>query len=149
MWIALSVLSIFSIGLLFTLGMHPTLAGEIDQHCDVEFSNSGALRSVPVARTLAQQSKGLSGVDDVGNGMLFVFPEAGNLVFWMKGTRVPLSIAFISSGGEILRIQDMEPFSEKYHFSGKPALMALEVRQGVFSQLGVKAGDSLKVLKCE
>lgn len=141
-------LSIFLIAALYLLGKYPALAATKHDFCSLKFSNSKVIESVPVASTLAQQAKGLSGVDDVGNGMLFIFDKPGNLVFWMKGTRVPLSIAFISENREIVGIQDMEPFSEKFHFSGKQALMAFEVKQGQFAEIGVRVGDFLESVDC-
>ncbi len=34
---------------------------------------------------------------DSDHGMLFIYPQEQNLSFWMKNTRIPLSIAFIVS----------------------------------------------------
>ena len=45
-----------------------------------------------------------------GTGMLFIFPDERELSFWMKNTKVPLSIAFISKSGKILNIEQMQPF---------------------------------------
>ncbi|MEK6711911.1 MAG: DUF192 domain-containing protein, partial [Nitrospinota bacterium] len=42
-------------------------------------------------------------------GMLFIYPEEQRLSFWMKNTRIPLSVAFITSGWVIDEILDMEP----------------------------------------
>ncbi len=50
-------------------------------------------------------------------GMLFVFPHDEELAFYMKNTRVPLSIAFIKSDGVIANIAHMEPYSLETHRS--------------------------------
>ena len=42
-------------------------------------------------------------------GMAFVYPEDVRGAFWMKDTLIPLSIAFYSGDGRILKILDMEP----------------------------------------
>ena len=44
-----------------------------------------------------------------GEGMLFVFPGARPVTFWMKNTPLPLSIAYISNSGRILETHDMKP----------------------------------------
>lgn len=75
-------------------------------------------------------------------GMLFVFPEAQPLSFWMKNTFLPLSIAFLDGDGTILNIEDMAPLDEyTHHRSQGAARYALEVNQGWFDRHGVSAGD--------
>jgi len=69
------------------------------------------------------------------------------LSFWMKNTPAPLSIAFIDSHGTILNIRDMEPNDETtLHRSQGDALYALEVREGWFTEQGIKAGATVKGL---
>jgi uncharacterized protein len=76
-------------------------------------------------------------------GMLFIFEAEQKLSFWMKNTRIPLSIAFIDSEGRIVDIQDMRPLDDDppHYVSAKPAQYALEVNQGFFEERGVKVGD--------
>jgi uncharacterized membrane protein (UPF0127 family) len=76
-------------------------------------------------------------------GMLFIFKAEQKLSFWMKNTRIPLSIAFIDSEGRIVDIQDMRPLDDDppHYVSAKPAQYALEVNQGFFEERGVKVGD--------
>jgi len=99
--------------------------------------------SVEVARTDAARAKGLMGRSTLGQreGMLFVFDRDQHLDFWMKNTRVPLSIAFLSAEGKILEIADMEPFSEKLIRSRLSSRYALELRQGGFGEVGAGEGD--------
>ena len=104
----------------------------------------GAARaSVEVAATPDERAVGLSGRKSLGKdeGMLFVFPAPQKVSFWMKGTHVALSIAFITETGEIAEIQDMEPLTETPHTSAADVLMALEMPSGWFEQNGVAAGD--------
>jgi uncharacterized membrane protein (UPF0127 family) len=75
------------------------------------------------------------------HGMLFVFERPEPLAFWMKNTFIPLSIAFIDTGGRIVNIEDMAPQTETTHWSRGPALYALEMRKGWFADKGIKAGD--------
>ena len=75
------------------------------------------------------------------HGMLFVFREAQPQAFWMKNTYVPLSIAFIGRDGKILNIDDMAPLTENTHPSRGPALYALEMKKGWFTERGIGSGD--------
>jgi uncharacterized membrane protein (UPF0127 family) len=95
----------------------------------------------------AATSRGLSGRQRVGDGegMLFVMSRPDYLSFWMRGTAVPLSIAFLADDGTILEIHDMEPFSEQLVRSGTPVRMALEVPQGWFGRRGVGVGSAVSV----
>ena len=97
-----------------------------------------------VAATPVQREQGLmfrkTMPEDVG--MLFVFPRAEPLSFWMKNTYIPLSIAFIDSEGVILNIEDMAPLDEQSRArSLGAAVYALEVNQGWFEANGVEAGQ--------
>lgn len=75
-------------------------------------------------------------------GMLFVYAEPEILTFWMKNTRMPLSIAFIDAAGRIVSIQKMNPFpTTTVYASPVPALYALEVNQGWFEENGIAIGD--------
>jgi len=76
-------------------------------------------------------------------GMLFVYEKENRLSFWMANTSIPLSIAFISTDGTIVDIQDMAPFDTTPHISAVPALYALEVNQGWFREKGVRVGDKV------
>lgn len=80
------------------------------------------------------------------HGMLFVFPFPRPLSFWMRNTYVPLSIAFIDAQGRIVNIEDMTPRDERLTWSAGPALYALEMRRGWFSQKGIVAGAEVKGL---
>jgi len=80
-----------------------------------------------------------------GQGMLFVFDRDQPLSFWMKNTVIPLSIAFIASDGRILEIKDMQPNDLSSVKSSRSARYALEVPQGWFGRVNVKAGDVVKI----
>ncbi len=92
-----------------------------------------------------EQARGLMYRKALGEdrGMLFVYAEERELSFWMKNTRIPLSIAFIDSERRIIDIQDMKPLDDEppSYVSTEPAQYALEVNQGFFEKNGVKLGD--------
>ncbi len=78
---------------------------------------------------------------DENAGMLFVFDRDDLWSFWMRGTSIPLSIAFIAADGRIVDIQNMMPFDETLHTSARPARMALEVNQAFYAKNGIAVGD--------
>jgi len=107
----------------------------------------GKTIKVEVARTEKEQEKGLMFRERLGKdeGMLFVYEREERLSFWMKNTRLSLSIAFIDKGGRIVDIQDMEPFSLETHRSAYPARYAQEMNRGWFAREGLKVGDLVKI----
>ena len=107
----------------------------------------GKTTKVEVARTEKEKERGLMFRERMGKdeGMLFVYEREERLSFWMKNTRLPLSIAFIDKGGRIVDIQDMEPFSLETHTSAHPATYALEMNRGWFAGEGIKVGDFVKI----
>jgi len=79
-------------------------------------------------------------------GMLFVFETTGVHCMWMKNTLIPLSVAFVDEGGDIVNIADMQPLSETSHCAARPARYALEMQQGWFAERGIRAGERLRGL---
>lgn len=120
----------------------------VTEVCDLSFTGNVHLHGIPVARTKAQQARGLSNRDDIGPGMLFAFDPPGNLAFWMQDTRVPLSISFLSEDGILFVIEDMTPESDEYHLSMKPAKYALELPRGQFQSNGLSVGSRLLKEEC-
>jgi uncharacterized membrane protein (UPF0127 family) len=98
-----------------------------------------------VAADFGTRMQGLMFRESLGPnaGMLFVFDETTTHCMWMKNTLIPLSVAFIDEGGQIVSISDMQPQSEQSHCAAKPALYALEMSRGWFAQRGIKAGTKL------
>lgn len=82
-------------------------------------------------------------------GMLFIYPEEQALSFWMKDTRIPLSIAFISAQGVITEILDMDPprpgEPPRTYTSRGLNRYALEVNQGWFRRKGIEPGARVRV----
>ena len=64
----------------------------------------------------------------------------------MKNTYVPLDVAFLDASLRILNIEPLEPEDLTTKSSLEPALLALEVRQGWFSDHGVEPGDAAKIV---
>ena len=79
-------------------------------------------------------------------GMLFVFPEPEEVVFWMRDTRIPLSIAFLDEDGRILSIHQARPAQRRERYASElPALYAIELNRGWFEQHQIAAGEVVEV----
>jgi uncharacterized protein len=70
-------------------------------------------------------------------------PQHEGMLFWMKNTLLPLSIAFLADDGTVVNILDMKPQALDSHCSTKPVRYVLEMNQGWFAKRGVKAGAKL------
>lgn len=66
---------------------------------------------VAIADDPLERSQGLMGVDELGDldGMLFVFPREALSGFWMKGTLIPLDIAFFGDDKALVDVLSMVP----------------------------------------
>lgn len=100
---------------------------------------------VEVAFTQKGRTIGLMFRDklDYDHGMLFIYPQEQNLSFWMKNTRIPLSIAFINSSETITQIEPMAPYSLTSHTSKIKVRFALEMEEGWFRRNGITVGSKV------
>jgi uncharacterized membrane protein (UPF0127 family) len=98
------------------------------------------------------RERGLMEVTELGGyaGMLFVWDADSASSFYMRNTRVPLSIAWFDADGELVSDADMEPCPDEvencpnYPAAG-PYRFALEVPQNNLAELGVGEGSLLRV----
>ena len=98
--------------------------------------------TVELAADPEQRSLGLMHRDSIpqNEGMLFLYTEESKRSFWMKNTRIPLSIAFANEDGKIMRIADMTPLDQNATKSLYPSKYALEVNRGWFAEHGIETG---------
>jgi len=75
--------------------------------------------------------------------MLFVYRRERSLLFTMRDTSIPLSIAFIDKNLVINEIIDMQPFEDGPFAAQHESMYALETNQGWFERHGVSIGDKL------
>jgi uncharacterized membrane protein (UPF0127 family) len=135
------------IGIIFTFFANPTWSCPFELPT-LRVAVKGHDLTIELATTPETRSCGLSLRDclPADRGMLFVYAEPEILAFWMKNTRMPLSIAFIDTAGRIVSIQKMNPFPiTTVYESPVPALYALEVNQGWFEENGVGVGDVVEL----
>ena len=105
-----------------------------------------------IADTDPERSAGLSGRAHLApnEGMAFLFRQEVRARFWMKDTRIPLSIAFWRPGGRIVSIMDMPPCRADPCPSYRPSAPfdgALEVNRGFFDDHGVEVGDRIELTR--
>lgn len=101
-----------------------------------------------LAKTDSEHTYGLMYRESIpeGSGMLFVFGNDGYRNFWMKNTKIPLSIAYIDSKGKILEIYDMKPMDTSVTYPSKYACRyALEVNKGWFKKHKIRPGCVLLI----
>jgi uncharacterized membrane protein (UPF0127 family) len=102
---------------------------------------------VEVARSEEEKARGLMHRRSLGerSGMIFVYEADERLSFWMKNTKLPLTLAFLSRDGEILQIEELKPLSLKPMTSARAARYALELPAGSLRRLGVVPGDRVEL----
>ncbi|MEE9333867.1 MAG: DUF192 domain-containing protein [Granulosicoccaceae bacterium] len=98
-----------------------------------------------IAISSKQRYMGLSFRKHLGAdaGMLFVYSNEQMLVFTMRNTLLPLSIAYIAEDLTINEIQHMNVGPKQLFPTTKAARYALEVNQGWFATNNIKPGDKL------
>lgn len=105
---------------------------------------------VEIADTAAERARGLMGRTALGadEGMAFLFDSPTTAAFWMRDTRIPLSIAFWDASGRIVAILDMEPCLRDpcpTYAPRVPYVGAVEANQGFFEEHGVRVGDRVEL----
>jgi uncharacterized protein len=105
---------------------------------------------VAVASTEEERARGLMERTSLprDSGMLFDFGGPTRASFYMKDTKIPLSIGFFSAKGRLLEMFDMTPcradpcriYTPRFTYR-----RALEVERGTFARLGVDVGDRMRV----
>lgn len=101
---------------------------------------------VEVARTRAEQQKGLMLRQVMGKDEGMLFPESSprRVAFWMRNTILPLDIVFIGPDRRILNIVNAIPFDETPLPSAGPAIAVLELNAGRTKALGIRVGDRVE-----
>ena len=85
--------------------------------------------------------------DELGanQGMIFDLSKVGPVAMWMKNTRVPLDMIFISSDAKVVWLyEDAVPFSEEQIIPPSPVVAVIEVNAGETRKNGVRVGDVIK-----
>lgn len=123
-------------------------SGGFDAPVVVTFEGAPPLRA-EVASRPDQRARGLmqrTSVPD-GTGMAFLFPERVTVGFWMKGTLVPLSIAYVD-GDRVVSTAEMLPCRRdpcRDYAPAGPYTVAVEAPAGFFPSHGVGPGTRMTI----
>ncbi|MBU3613619.1 DUF192 domain-containing protein [Polynucleobacter sp. Latsch14-2] len=80
------------------------------------------------------------------SGMLFIFEQKAGNCFWMKNTKLPLSIAFIADDGKIVNIDEMQAETTNNHCPTAAVRYALEMNKQWFSDRVIVPGTLIQGL---
>ena len=112
----------------------------------------GFVLQARVADTPAKQEKGLMFVTKLpeNEGMIFVFPQETEQLFWMKNTLIDLDMVFIDSAKRVTWVEAEVPHSYTYTPDDQVAYAAgwgqyvLEIGSKVAAKHGVVPGTKLE-----
>jgi len=104
--------------------------------------------TVELARTSAEQIRGLSGRPELksGHGMLFVYDRPQPVSIWMKDMRFPLDILWIR-GSRIVKIEKQAPPLDPQgpeRIYTATADLVLEVPAGFTDHRRIRVGDTVR-----
>jgi uncharacterized membrane protein (UPF0127 family) len=132
----------------------PVLAGSsetIKKDGRLEFLNSKgsviASIDIDIVETPHAHARGLMGVESMKltQGMLFVYGEAEDMVFWMRNTPLSLDIIFISDTKEVINIaKNTVQMTDNRYRSEKPAQFVVEVISGFCEKYGIESGTRVR-----
>jgi uncharacterized membrane protein (UPF0127 family) len=103
---------------------------------------------VEIADDTSERSTGLMNRDSLtkDNGMLFIIdPPIPGAGFYMKDTKIPLTVAFIGPCGAIVALADMEPLTLVVHSTNEVYNFGLEANKGWFSEHGLGVGSIVTI----
>ena len=134
--------------LVWALLAPPSAAAQTFESGVVRITQEGreAVLPVEIASTAKARAQGLMNRERLAEnaGMLFVYQGDARRFFWMKNTRIPLSLAFIDKSGEVLEIIHLQPHRPGTRIpsyrSRNKVRQVLEVNQGWFLRNGFGLG---------
>ena len=121
----------------------------------IKITVGGVAVEAEIAATPEDRARGLMYRTTLpeNEGMLFIYPKAERLSFWMKNTLIPLDIGFFDSEGYLINIFTMEPEpgvqpeNLKTYSSSEDAKFALEVNKGWFKKNNINKFKKLLIPK--
>jgi uncharacterized membrane protein (UPF0127 family) len=127
------------------------LAGGAGSASAAELQLSGDIYQIEMAITPAQRQQGLMYRSQLGRrqGMLLVYPQAGDHRIWMKNVLISLRVYWIDASFEVIEVQRLEPCR------GEPCPIYAAVRDSQYVlELGdydhpLAAGDKIEGIRGE
>ena len=111
---------------------------------------SDNLFKVDIASDITQSKIGLSNrnLNKDNYFMVFILDKPQKVSFWMKNTKIDLSIAFINEESRIVEISNLKANSLKQKISKiNDIKYALEVPKGFFIENQIRVGDYFQLFK--
>ena len=87
------------------------LTGVIGSVSALEIQLGEDIYQIEPAKTPAQRQQGLMYRSQLGprQGMLLIYPQAGDHRIWMKNVLIPLRVYWIDASFEVIEVQRLEP----------------------------------------
>ncbi|MBI2546034.1 DUF192 domain-containing protein [Candidatus Woesearchaeota archaeon] len=116
----------------------------------INTENGLVLITAEIADTDKERAQGLMFRESLpeNQGMLFIFDDEADRVFWMKNTLIPLDMIFISKDLEVVDIQHAAPCTADpctLYNSTKPAKYVLEVNANYTIKNSISIGTKVKI----
>lgn len=106
---------------------------------------------IELADTREKRTRGLSGREVLAEneGILFIFPQPGNYIFWMKDMKFNLDFVFMKDRKVVEVVEDV-PFPKE---NQSPAVVnskaqfdqVLEINAGLIKEYGIKIGAAINL----
>jgi hypothetical protein len=103
--------------------------------------------SIELADDDAERAQGLMNRDYLAQsaGMLFVYPQAKPVTFWMKNTLIPLDMIFIDASGVVQKVHSNAIPHDTTAISGGDDIKAvLEINGGLARRMGIGPGTQIR-----
>jgi len=136
---------------LFCFFSHKNVSESVLKTENINFVKIGEQKiKVEVASTPENQEKGLSGREKIGEneGMLFIFPNSSEHLFWMKDMNFPIDIIWLNEDKKIVFLKEnVSPETFPESFSGeKDSKYILEVFAGFSQKNNLREGETVQFL---
>ena len=135
--------------LLFLFLTSCTASETSHQLSEVCFNNNTCF-SAEIADTPESRQKGLMFRESIPNnhGMLFSFTEENNHSFWMKNTKIPLDIIWISTQNNVVHIEkNTTPYSLTPLRPSEKAIYVFEINGGLSEEVGITINSTFRLNK--
>lgn len=103
--------------------------------------------NLEMAISAEQQAQGLMNRETLAKdgGMIFVINPIRNVTMWMKDTKIPLDIIYVSPEAKIIKIiENAQPMSEEHLSSDGKVRAVIELNGGSAKKYGIKVGNMVR-----
>jgi uncharacterized membrane protein (UPF0127 family) len=129
------------------LGASPVSAACSADLAELRWDGGSARFRVEVADDEAERAQGLMFRESLAAsaGMLFIYPEAQPVAFWMKNTLIPLDMLFFDDAGRLVKLHENAVPGDLSAIPGEGRVrMVLEINGGLSRRIGVKDDAELR-----